>query len=214
MSLDRVAPIVVLALAALCPAAQAVVANDKHLSFDVVRDGSKIGTSTIDVQGNDENRVVQVATHIDVKLAFITLYRFDQTDTEHWVNGQLLTINATTDDNGTVQRTSARSGNDGIIVDADGVTRKVASPLVPVSFWKEELLSEPAALNTQTGKVAPLKVADKGEEQLTIRGQSTAARHFALRSSFSQDVWYDSNGWLVRMEFQAKDGSTISYQLV
>ena len=38
--------------------------------------------------------LVSITTAIEVKIAFITAYRFDQTGSERWTNGKLVALNA------------------------------------------------------------------------------------------------------------------------
>src|ERR1700722_8165937 len=69
------------------------------MKFAVTRDDAPIGTNTIDVMRKGAETSVQIVTHVAVGVAFFTLYKFDQTESELWTNGRLLAMNATTDDN-------------------------------------------------------------------------------------------------------------------
>ncbi len=40
------------------------------------------------------------------------------------------------------------------------------------------------------------------------------ARHYTLKSKWTQDVWYDEQGRLVKASLIASDGSEILYQLL
>jgi hypothetical protein len=212
VQLVRFVAVVALALIPVSPACSAVTSGER-MDFIVMRDGQQIGTSTIDVQSNNIVTTVQIATHVSVKLAFINLYRFDQTETEHWSHGQLLAMNATTNDDGDVHTVRASNSGDGLVVDVDGVTRKIAQATAPLSLWSPTLLSLASALSTTDGTVTPLKVADMGQDAVAIHGVSSLAHHYAVMTTFPEDLWYDSSGHLVQMVLKVHDGSTVRYEL-
>lgn len=181
------------------------------LRFAVMRNGDQIGTSTTRLRREGARTIAEVATHIAVKFAYITVYRFDQTETEHWVDGNLVALSAHTDDNGTIHKVSAKSRGDALDVDADGKRSKADPSLVPISLWNAALVQRKTALNPLDGAVTPLKVVDRGEEQVQLHGQKVAAHRYTIETTFSQDVWYDRQRQLIKLEFRGSDGSRISY---
>ena len=56
------------------------------IRFAIMRDGQPIGTNTIELSRNGAETTVKMVTRIQVKIAFMTVYRFDQTETERWVD--------------------------------------------------------------------------------------------------------------------------------
>src|SRR5438270_4950415 len=182
------------------------------LRFAVMRDGQQIGSTTIELHRNGPETTVQVATHIQVKLAFVTVYRFDQTETEHWRDGQLVALDSATDDNGTKHRVKATSGNNKITVTADGKVTEVAGTTIPASYWNPALLGRTTALDPQDGAIVPVAVVDRGEDHLIVQGRAKRTHHYVIRTTFPQDVWYDEDRQLVKVQLKGSDGSTISYQ--
>jgi len=187
--------------------------DSKTLKFAVMRNDSQIGTNTISVARNGQETTVQIVTHVEVKIAYVTVYRFDQTDTEQWSDGHLLAMNATTDDNGTVHRTNANCRDGKVVVEGDGQIRKLAADIIPVSLWNPVLLAQSVAFDPQDGAPVPVSVTDRGEENLVLQGHALHAHHYVLMTTFPQDLWYDENQRLVKVELKGSDGSTIRYQL-
>jgi len=204
---------VLLASTALLAVSARADPDRKTMKFAVMRNDSQIGTNTITVARNGQDTTVQIATHVEVKIAYITVYRFDQTDTEQWSDGHLLTMNATTDDNGTVHRTNANCSDGKVVVDGDGQIRRLAANIIPVSLWNPVLLAQNVALDPQGGAPVPVSVIDRGEENLVLQGHAHHAHHYVLMTTFPQDLWYDENQRLVKVELKGSDGSTIRYQL-
>jgi hypothetical protein len=185
------------------------------VNFAVMRNGTQIGTNSIRLARDGLHTTIQMVTHIKVGIAFITLYRFDQTENERWAGGRLLAMNATTDDNGTVHRASAAAHDGRIVVQCDGkVSATPPSTIVPFNLWDPALVAQSIALDTRNGDLEPIRVADLGEARVVVQGRVRRAHHYQIVAPFPQDVWYDDNGELVRVELKGADGSTILYQMV
>ena len=184
------------------------------MRFAVTRDDAPIGTNTIDVIRKGAETSVQIVTHVAVGMAFFTLYKFDQTETEQWANGHLLAMDAVTDDNGTLHHTNANCRDGKLVVEGDGQVQKLATNVLPASLWNQAMLTQNVALNPEDGKLVPVSVVDRGEDNLTVAGRPERVHHYVLKTIFAQDVWYDDGHRLVKMELKGADGSTIRYQLI
>lgn len=183
------------------------------LKFTVMRDGEPIGASIVRLSRRGAEEIADISTHIQVKIAFFTVYRYDQTESERWADGHLLTMTSLTRDNGTTHRVTATRTGDKLMVDSDGRTSAVDADLMPYNPWNAAVLNSRIALNTKDGSVTPVRVTDRGEERLVMQGRAIVAHHYSIRTSFPQDVWYDQHHRLVQVELHGSDGSTIRYQL-
>ena len=192
------------------PAAQAE--PDTILNFAVMRNGTQIGNSTVRLRRDGEETVAEIVTHIQVKIAYVTVYRFDQSQTERWADGNLVALTSITDDNGTPHKVLVKRKRNALLVEADGKASEVDSTLTPVSLWNPALVQKKLALNPQDGTVTPVSVIDHGEEKLVLDGRSTTVHHYSIKTSFPQEVWYDEQNRLVKVELRGSDGSTIHYQ--
>jgi hypothetical protein len=209
-SLKRV--MLILAAFLLSNAARAEQQAAETLRFAVMRNGEQIGSNMIELRRKGAETTVRMVTHIQVKIAFLTVYRFDQTETERWVDGHLVALEAVTDDNGTPHRVKATSGNNRITVNADGKVAEIAGTTIPASYWNPALLGKSIALNPQDGAIVPVAVTDRGEDHVIVQGRAKRTHHYVIRTTFPQDVWYDEDRQLVKVELKGSDGSTIRYQ--
>jgi hypothetical protein len=187
--------------------------DDMTLNFAVMRNDQPIGTSLVRLRRDGQETIAEIATHVRVKIAYVTVYRFDQAETEHWAGGTLLAMTSLTNDNGTVHKVTARRRANTLSVDADGKASEVNPAVIPVSLWNASVVQQTMALNPQDGTITPVSVVDHGEEQLVLQGRPTTAHHYSIRTSFPQDVWYDEHDRLVKVELRGSDGSRIHYQL-
>jgi hypothetical protein len=180
--------------------------------FAITRNGDKIGTHSITLNRSGAETSVSIATDLTVKVLFVTAYRLQHMASEHWVNGRLVSLNATTDNNGTRHQVSVVMTASGLEVDADGKTARLDRTIIPGSLWNPELLRRPLMLDTQEGQILPLTVVDQGPEDLTIDSRVIKAHHYVMKSKYSQDVWYDDQQHLVQVKLIGSDGSVIMYK--
>jgi hypothetical protein len=204
-------PITALLASMAVAAAEPATTTDLH--FLILRNGDQIGTNTIQIRRDGAATVAETKTHIQVKLGFVTLYRYDQTQIEHWADGHFVSLSAKTDDNGTTHQVSAKAGHDAVSVDADGETKKLDPSIIPDSLWNPAFLDQKTALNPQDGSLLKLHAIDRGEDQLRLAGHSIKAHHYSIEGTQPEEVWYDSDHHLVRMELRGRDGSRIEYRL-
>lgn len=203
--------LVFLAALLFAPAAQAGV-EDTTLNFAVTRDGHRIGTTTVRLQRDGRHLVAEIATQVQVKIASITVYRFEQHETERWIDGKLVGLNAVTNDNGTIHRVSAARNGDKLSVNADGKVTEIDAAIVPASLWNAQLVKKTIALNSKDGSLMPISVIDYGKEQLVLQGRPTTAHHYSIKTNLPHDVWYDEDHRLLKVELRGSDGSKILYQ--
>jgi len=193
------------------PAAQPAV---ETLQYAIMRKGEQIGTHKVELRRNGKETSVNVATNVEVKVLFVTAYRFQYTATERWVNGRIVALSAETDDNGKQHRLTAALKGASLEVEADGKAVQVDKNIMPGSLWNPDLVRQSMMLDTQTGQVMPISVIDGGSEQVTVQTGPAPAHRYTIKGKFSQDVWYDSRGRLVHSQFVGPDGSVISYELM
>jgi hypothetical protein len=191
-------------------AAQADGRGITTLNFAVTRNGEQIGSTTVKWQRNGDRTIVETATAVQVKIAFITVYRYEQQITERWTGGRLDALNAVTNDNGSTHRVSVARSGDKLLVDANGKVSQVDPAMIPASLWNASLVRMKEALNTKDGSVMPVSVVDRGKEQLVVQGRPLTAHRYSIRTTILQEVWYDDHQRLLKVELRGSDGSTIN----
>jgi len=187
-------------------------ASPETLRFVITRNSEQIGTHTIAINRSGKEISVSLSTNLTVKILFVTAYRLQHNETERWIDGKLLTLNSTSDDNGTRHTVSAAAKGTGLEVKVDGKATVVDANIMPASFWNPELLKRPVMLDTKDGQIMPVSVRDGGEEDVKVDARTVRARRYTIDSRYSQDVWFDDQGHLVQAKLVASDGSVIMYR--
>lgn len=189
------------------------VPRDGVLAFDIVRNGTAIGTHTYRFSREGDRTEVRIRTDIDYRLLFIPVYRFEHESHEVWENGSLTLLESTTNDNGTPAKLKVWRDEDSLmVVGADG-TMHVDREVIPSSLWNRLVLDRTRLLMTTSGNVKSTRVEYVGEEAIEVRGETRQTRHFRLTGEFGRELWYDRDEVLVRVRFEASDGSTVQYVL-
>lgn len=202
----------VLAALSLSPVAAQSPSSHVHRVFDIMREGSRIGTDTFDISRNGDKTTVKVKTHILVKVAFITAYRYDHTETGTWKGKQLISFSSSTDDNGSPHQISAAQSGNKVALTVDGEASAAPKQIQPASLWGADVARQPQIFDPANGKRMAVRVKDLGEETISVNGVPTPLTHVKLSGQFARDVWFDDDG-LVKMTLLGTDNSRITSQL-
>jgi Domain of unknown function (DUF6134) len=180
------------------------------LNFAVTRNGDQIGSTTVKLQRHGEQMIAETTTTVQVKIAFITVYRYEQRLTERWVDGKLTALDAVTDDNGSIYRVSATRAGDKLAVNADGKVSHVDPSMMPANLWNGSLVRMTVALDPKDGSVTPVSVVDRGSEQIIVQGRAQTAHRYSIKTTIPHEAWYDEQQHLLKIELRGSDGSTIN----
>lgn len=196
------------------PVCAGVADGPKHVHrvFDIMRAGSKIGTDTFDVTRSGDVTKVNIASHIVVKIAFVTVYRYDHTESESWKGNQLTSFTSQTDDNGTTHQVSAIPAGGKMDLTVDGKPTTAGKGIVPASVWTATISQHSQLFDPASGKRLAVKAEDLGQETVALNGVPRQLEHVKLTGQFDRDLWFDEGG-LVKMTLLGSDRSTVTSQL-
>lgn len=176
--------------------------------------GTEVGEHRVGFR-SDGDRLV-VTTHIDitVKILFFTAFRFSHDAVEVWQAGRLVSVESTTDDNGTRLAVTGAAVGDGFrITGVDGPFLAAPQLLTTNTLWDRRLLRESRMIDIQHGGVVGLVVKPLGEEQVaTPRGPVTARRYRIITPNYAGSVFFDGNGRWVK-GLMERNGEILEYAL-
>jgi len=194
---------------ALCESeARADTPTVVHRTYDVVREGSNIGT--IGVNETRRGDVVEITTTTDirVKIAFVEVYRYEQSATETWRAGKLVTFRSRTNDNGTRHNVALIAGEGSMRSDVDGRAEDVNPSLVPATLWRRPTAGPVSMMDPNAGTRFNVTASDAGKEE---QG-AVDVNHVRLHGDMPRDLWF-AGDTLVRMQMKGSDGSNVVTQL-
>lgn len=200
------------ALLVLPATAAPSVPDDNRLEFTIFRDGDPIGSHRLAFHRRGDRLTVDIRVEIAVRVAFITIYRRTERKREVWRNGVLVRYEARSDDDGEESSVSAWVIDGRLMADGPEGRRTVPVGTIASTYWNVRTVEQARLLDSATGEVLRVSVADLGEEPVeTIDGPVTA-RRYRVTGDLKRDLWYDRDGVWTAMRMEASDGSTIEYK--
>jgi hypothetical protein len=174
------------------------VAKSRVWDFRAFLDDAPIGYHRFTLSGEGAARELKSETRFEVKVLFITAYRYVHDATERWRGNCLESITARTDDNGERSVVEASGNADGLVVTGTGGRETLPACIMSFAYWNPQMLRQARLLNAQTGKFEAVKVALVGEETITVRGAAVNAKRYRITGPKNPiDLWYSAaDEWL------------------
>jgi len=194
--------------------ATAADSNDLQQSwnFKVLLDDKPIGYHQVRIDRDANRKDVHTKAEFDVRFMFIPVYSYVHDTRETWVNGCLVNITSTTDDNGDdffinskpLNQRLALETQDGIST-FDGCVRTFA-------YWDIEMLQSTHLLNTQTGEYQAVTITDMGSDTVNLEDGEVEARRFKLIcEDMNIDLWYTNDMHWLALESTTASGAVLRY---
>jgi hypothetical protein len=187
----------------------------RDLTFRVYRDGTDIGRHALSFAPAADGFSVESHVELEVKIAFITAFRYEQRGRDVWVGDHLVASDIVTDDDG--ERTTLRARIEDGALYVEGAAGKVTAPIGTMndlSFWNAAIIAARQLIDSQTGQLGPLRASGGVGERIAVRGQEIAAVSYAIESSNGRAgrIWYDQSGNWVKARLSTR-GETLDYEL-
>ena len=187
-------------------------ANGEKLSFDVLRDGGSLGTHVVSFARDGDTLTVKTAVALKVAFGPLTLFDYAHDVTERYLRDKLTWVGSRTKKDGKWKTLAAEAVEGGIDVKGSGFKGMLKGIVIPSTHWNADEMKQAAMFSTETGKMLPMKVVDRGIEKIKAGGATIDARRFDVTSELNASFWYDANGRWVKCAFAA-EGSKIEYVL-
>jgi len=185
-----------------------------RLSFDVFRDGSRIGSHSISfLRESPESMSVEIDINLEVKFGPFTVFDFSHRNTTEWKNGHLWRMQSVTNDNGDYHEVNAKNTGELLQVSGSGIdTYSIGPNILPTTYWMASTVMQSELINSQTGERIDIKVREVGREDISAPGGLVPAKRYKMTGDLEIDLWYDDNGILAGLAFRAR-GSDVTYRL-
>jgi hypothetical protein len=183
------------------------------ITYDVWREGSQIGIHTVEFTRDGDKLTVRTRIRIQVKLLFITVYRFEHDAEEDWVGGRLMRFAAKTNDNGTDRDVLLERQGDELRGHYNSEQATLPGNLIPGSLWNPATVDQTQLIEPTKGRAKDVTIADRGMEAVTLDSGTIQAHHYSITGDLRREVWYGADGEVVQAAYAAKDGSLLTFKL-
>ena len=203
-----------LALAAMLTAANPAAAENKMLdgdyTYDILRNGTQIGTYSFHVTNRDDmSTTVQATMNIEAKVLFLTAYKADHQRVEEYLKGALQKIHGEAKFNGKDYAFTYDAKLDQ--VDRNGEIEQLKYPVVTLSPFKPRNTEGKFIGLSEKGKTHEAYFEDNG----IVKKKSGIKLHpfheLAFIGDVRRDLWYTPEGILDSLSYD-KDGATITFK--
>lgn len=210
--MKRFLPALVLGLAAAAPAQGDLPSDREEIFFDVYRGDSRFGEHRVRFEQAGEDLRVEVDINLRVNFGPINFFRYEHEAEELWRDGQLLSLQTETlEDGDRVRITAQRDGSDFRVTNSS-LQQAVAlsGSLPPSSHWQGYEVGQESIFNTVTGEEMPVTISYIGRETIEADGRMIEADRYRMTGTLTVDLWYDEDGVWAKCYFEI-DGQRISY---
>ena len=182
--------------------------------FSVIYAGEKIGAHTVLYSAAAGETRVNTDIHLLVKVAFLTMFKFNHQSEEIWRDGRLMSLTSETLDYGETLHVEGAATPQGFrVVSKGGPFIASAATLTSNSLWTPAVLEQATVVDAYHGGIIGVSARKFADEQIAIAGrQVSATRYTFITPYLAGSIWYDQEDLWVRGEFE-RDGSKIHYQL-
>jgi Family of unknown function (DUF6134) len=200
-------------LASTAASSPAAPAAGGEWNFRVLLDGKEVGWHRYVVRGNGAGTEVESRAQFDVRFLLLNAYSYRHTARERWRGACLDELESRTETNGRVEEVAAVANDDAMLVDGPSGDARLPGCVMSFAYWDPRILRATRLLNSQTGELVPVSIAERGTERVSVAGRTVAAtRHRLSAPNLQIDLWYADGRW-VALEAPTPGGRTLRYEL-
>jgi hypothetical protein len=203
-----------LCCALLLAAATENAAAARTWEFQVFLDDKAIGNHRYTLSEQGAGRVLAIEANFAVKFLFINAYIYTHEATERWRGDCLERMEARTNDGGKRTEVAATLVGGQLAISAARGHVVLDGCIMSFAYWNPEILRQSHLLNAQTGEYTAIRVAELGEETITVRGASVNASRYRLTGTKHPiDLWYSIEQTWLALESTLDRGRRLRYEL-
>jgi len=185
---------------------------DNKIGFDVVRNGEVVGKHVTTFSHEGSDLIVESKMKLEITFLSVPVYSFNYRSVEKWSDGVLSYLDVDIKDGADQIKISSLMNSEGLTIIAPSGTHRVRGPIISTNHWNADVLQQSRVLNTLTGKIDQVKIINKGEERIPVKDSYLLATRYDYSGELTDtSVWYDAKGRWSKLEFKARDGSTVEY---
>lgn len=201
-----------LAGAALLLASLPAAAQPRAWDFQVFLDDAPIGYHRFTLNDERDGRTMKTEARFEVKVLFVTVYRYVHEASEFWRGNCLAKLDARTNDDGARLVTGAVAEGKGLTVSTARGNATLEGCVMSFAYWNPQILRQSQLLNVQTGEYQAVSIAVIGDENIAVRGAPVAAKRYRITGPKNPiDLWYSADSDWLALESTVSGGRRLRY---
>jgi hypothetical protein len=185
------------------------IPESKQLSYEVIRKGKRIGFQhlSFDLAENGD-LTTNVYIRLDLKFGFITLFRYIHANQEIWRDGEMISLQSKTYNNGKDEFANFERRDGKLVGEGYKYSGELANSIISTSYFNPNFIRQNQLVSTQDGRKLDIDVTPLGPKQVPTANGPVTASGYRLSGDLKLDIWYTAAGQWVRTEFDL-GGDTI-----
>ena len=186
----------------------------KRIEFDIYRNNKHIGKHIFSFSRSGEQLAVESEINFKIKKLGIVFYKYHVNGKEIYKDGELITFNSKTNQNGKKKYVNMKLENGEYIIDGSSYKGKVPKEYLLGTWWNHSIVEATAQISAVSGRIIKQKVTLLGEETIELGNKSYNTLHFNFSSTdkklvkdkkLNTYVWYEKKtlNW-VKASFEKK----------
>lgn len=174
--------------------------NPERWEFKVTLDDREIGYHHFERSQSGKLEHMDIEARFKVQVMFFTAYQYAHDNRETWDGDCLMSIESTTNDNGTDYAISGTESGNGFSLMRNQERASFEQDCVQTfAYWNPDILDADVLLNAQTGQQQPVSIVFSGERDIELQGVNIRSDEYVISTPDGDiTVWYaqDSRRWL------------------
>jgi hypothetical protein len=183
-----------------------------ELRFQIRRNDAPVGSHVVQFNRGRDGLQVIAQSNIDISFLGFSAYSFSYRSESVWQGNQLAAMSVMVDDDGDETKVVAKHDQGQLMVSGPDGEQTLPATIFPTDHWHCGVLGSSSVLNTITGKPNDVNITPSNSEMLRTTNGTLRATQFTYDGELETNAWYDSDGRWVGLQFEARDGSTITYR--
>ncbi|MEL7346624.1 MAG: DUF6134 family protein [Pseudomonadota bacterium] len=167
--------------------------------FRILRGDKDIGRHSLTARRDGNRFEMDIDIDIRVKFLGITAYRYAMTNREVWEGGQIISVDSTTDDDGTDEQVVMRRDGDALTVEGSAFSGRAPVTAVTTTYYTPTFIDRRPWLSSQSGKRIDFKV-----DRVAGEGVPGTTAAFQLSGQINSRLIYSAAGEWIGCEFDAQ----------
>lgn len=170
-------------------------------TYNVLLNGQPVGHHQVAFFRHNGRTEIEAVSDVEVRFAFIPVFRFDHHRREVWESGRPVYIAATTDNDGDKYDITVRKSGDGAVRVVNDRTERFDGPIRALTLWNRDIVHYDTFVSLIDDEVVHASFEYQGLQPLSLGGQKIETDHYRMIGDASRDVWFDQAGHVAKVKF-------------
>lgn len=179
------------------------IPENNQLAYEIILRDKRVGFQSESFSyDEDGNLIVDIYININLKFGFIPLFRYLHASREVWRDGQLISLNSKTDNNGDDEFVSIERQGAELVGRGTKVSNAVSEAAISTSYFNPNFVDQDKLLSSQDGRILNVDIEALGVETVQTPNGPVEAVHHRLAGELKLDIWYSRQGQWIRSTFK------------